>query len=285
MASLDGLLPGPHSSPGMGSTTNRSIAPETYNRAYLLSHNLEGYQDYLAGSLSPIKQKQLELLELDPSRALLEIGMGRGEFLRACARRAGRVTGIDYSRDAWEISRDTLRDVPGADLRVADCRELPFADGSFDRVFSGDVIEHMTRDDGVRMLQEAWRVLRPGGLLLIHTAPNTLFTHWVYPAAKPLLRLIDREAIAALDAHMAVGREVHVHEFNWFRLRGIARDAGLHNADVWLDSEVLRGGQGHARTLSRNPLVRAAGWLGRLGPVRLFLGNDLYLRCRKPAST
>lgn len=288
MASLDGLSPSPHSSSGMAqgssSGTNRSVAPEVYDRAYLLSNNLEGYGDFLGGSLSAIKRKQLDMLDLQPSQSLLEIGMGRGEFLRACAARVAHVTGIDYSRDAWEISRETLRGVPGADLRVADCRALPFASGSFDRVFSGDVIEHMSYDDGVRLLTEALRVLKPGGVLLVHTAPNTLFTHWVYPAARPLLRLIDRATIEALDEHMAVGRNVHVHEYNWFLLRRVARQAGLPASEVWIDSEVLRGGQGHARALSGNPLVRLAGWLGRLGPVRLFLGNDLYLRCHKPAA-
>jgi ubiquinone/menaquinone biosynthesis C-methylase UbiE len=263
--------------------SSRSIAPEVYDRAYLLSNNLEGYRDYLDGSLSPVKRRQLDMLDLQPSHSLLEIGMGRGEFLRECAGRVAQVTGIDYSRDAFDISRETLRGIPDADLRVADSRQLPFASDSFDRVFSGDVIEHMSFDDGVRMLREAFRVLKPGGQLLIHTAPNTLFTHWVYPAAKPLLSLIDRASIEALDQHMAVGRNVHVHEYNWFLLRRVARDAGLHAAQVWIDSEVLRGGQGHARALSGNLLVRLAGWLGKLGPVRLFLGNDLYLRCRKPA--
>ena len=43
----------------------------------------------------------------------------------------GSPAGIDYSPDAVEISRETLSAFPDSDLRVADCRDLPFADGSW----------------------------------------------------------------------------------------------------------------------------------------------------------
>jgi ubiquinone/menaquinone biosynthesis C-methylase UbiE len=265
---------------------NVSIPPETYSREYLLSASTEGYEEFLAGGLSQVKARQLALLELRPELDLLEVGFGRGEFLRHCAALCRSVSGIDYSPAALEIAQRTLTGLANASAQIGDCRALPFAAATFDRVYSGDVIEHVSRRDGERMLAEAWRVLRPGGLLFIHTSPNAVFMNWTYPAARWLLKLIHAESVRRLDHHLATGHDVHVHEYNLFTLRAAARAAGLPQAEAWIDADLLRSGTSlHTRELQANPLVRAIGALGRLAPVRFLLGNDLYLRCRKPAAT
>jgi ubiquinone/menaquinone biosynthesis C-methylase UbiE len=264
-------------------TDNTAIPPEIYNREYLLSANLEGYQEYLQGTLSAIKQKQLQMLSLTADSELLEIGFGRGEFLRHCAARCRHATGIYYSPAACEIARQTLQGVPNAEVQVADCRALPFAAASFDRVYAGDVIEHLSFADGTTMLREAWRVLRPGGYLLVHTAPNAVFIRYVYPLARLLLRLVNPESIRNLDRHLEIGAHVHVFEFSLPSLRRIARDAGLADARAWIDADLLRSGHiSHTGELLANPLVRLVGTLGRFSSIRFFLGNDLYLRCAKP---
>lgn len=262
-----------------------SVPPEVYDRDYLLSTKLEGYEAFLEGRLSPIKARQFEMLALDSTVSMLEIGFGRGEFLRHCAARCHRATGIDYSADAVAIGRQTLAAVANAEVRQADCRALPFADDAFDRVYSGDVIEHLSYADGALMLREAWRVLRPGGFLLIHTAPNALFMRYVWPLARVALGLIDRAGVRRLDEHFAVGRRVHVHEYSLASLRRLAGECGLHAAEAWIDPDLTRGGATwHTQAYGKNPLFRAASALGGLGPVRLLLGNDLYLRCAKPRS-
>lgn len=54
------------------------------------------------------------------------------------------------------------------ELKTADMRELPFADGSFDVVVSNVAIHNIGDAAGRdRAIDEAWRVLRPGGRLLI----------------------------------------------------------------------------------------------------------------------
>ena len=261
----------------------RRVGPELYDSDYLLSDNTEGFREFLEGSLSFVKQHQLELLELGPGTLLLEVGFGRGEFLRHCAARGARVSGIDYSPAALEIGKRTLSEHPECDLRVADCKELPFQADSFDRVYSGDVLEHQDLEDGARMLREMYRVVRPGGFLFVHTAPNTVFTRFVLPLAKPLLRRIDRTTVETLEEHMRINETVHVHEFNLFSLRRVARMAELPDPEVWVGEDVLRSAKHrHTETLSRSRLVRLAAALGRIPPARFFLGNDLYLKCRKP---
>ena len=258
------------------------VPAEVYNKAYLLSTNTEGFQEFKQGSLSHLKRLQLDMLELGPGLRLLEVGFGRGEFLKHCAERGADVAAIDYSPDALEIGLQTLVDYPAADLRVADCKSLPFDSNSFDRVYSGDVIEHQDREDGVQMLQEMRRVLRPGGFLLVHTSPNTVFTRGVLPLVKPLLRWIDPETLRSLEDHMRANAANHIHEYNLHSLRKVARLAGLARAEVWIGQDLLRSAKHrHTRGFSANPIVRLAAALGRFAPVRFFLGNDLFLRCRK----
>jgi len=261
----------------------RRVPAEVYDKEYLLSDNLEGYEEFSAGQLSAIKTKLISWLELGPTMSFCEIGYGRGEFLLFASRRCATITGIDYSEAAFAIARETLKGLPDADIRVADCRELPFDDESFDRVFSGDVIEHQNFADGGLMLMEAYCVLKPGGFLLIHTSPNTVFTRLVYPLVKAFLRMIDNNSVDAIEAHLAVGQEVHVFEFSLWTLRRIAPEAGLENAEVWLDRDLLRSGKHrHTQAIGENPLIKWVAGLGRFSCVRFFLGNDLYLKCRKP---
>jgi ubiquinone/menaquinone biosynthesis C-methylase UbiE len=263
--------------------TKRRVPSEVYDRDYLLSENTEGYEDFKSGSLSHVKQRQLDLLELEPAITLLEVGLGRGEFLLHCARRGAAVAGIDYSEAAIDIARTTLADVSEANLRVADCKALPFDSDSFERVYAGDVLEHQDIEDGAAMLQEMYRVLRPGGFLLVHTAPNAIFMKIVYPIAKPFLKRIDPGTVDALERHLVVNRKVHVHEYTTFSLRRVARMAGLTNAEVWIGEDLLRSSQHrHTAKLSSNRLVSFIGGLGRLRVVRFFLGNDLFLKVLKP---
>jgi ubiquinone/menaquinone biosynthesis C-methylase UbiE len=253
-----------------------------YDKAYLLSENTEGYEAFKQGSLSYLKQSQLDMLQINQPMSLLEVGFGRGEFLYHCAKRGARVSGVDYSPSALEIGSDTLREFPNADLRIADCKELPFKDNSFERVYSGDVIEHQDLDDGAQMLKEMYRVLEPGGFMLVHTSPNTVFTKVVYRIARPFLKMINRRAIQILEEHMEVNKEAHVHEYNLISLRKVARMAGLSNVRIWIAEDILRSSQHrHTRALSENKIVRFVGKLGRLGAIRFLLGNDLYLKCYK----
>jgi SAM-dependent methyltransferase len=64
------------------------------------------------------------------------------------------------------FSEEARRDV---DLLLADLRKLPFADGTFTKAFSLDVLEHLSPEALRGMLAEAARILRPGGALFVYT--------------------------------------------------------------------------------------------------------------------
>jgi ubiquinone/menaquinone biosynthesis C-methylase UbiE len=95
-------------------------------------------------------------------KVVLEIGVGAGtDFIRFV--RAGAVaTGVDLTEHAVELVRRRV-ELEGfrAELLTADAEALPFEDATFDRVYSWGVLHHTP--DTERSVQEAIRVLRPGG--------------------------------------------------------------------------------------------------------------------------
>lgn len=81
------------------------------------------------------------------------------------AERAERVTGIDISPTVVEAAK---RRYPPLEARVADVRDLPFADGEFDFVFSNSTLDHFESVAELsRGAAELQRVLARGGELLL----------------------------------------------------------------------------------------------------------------------
>jgi SAM-dependent methyltransferase len=88
----------------------------------------------------------------------------------ALARSGVRVTSVDLLESEIETWRELTRHVDGLDLEVADGRQLPFADASFDHAYSISAIEHIADDGDFQALAELARVVKPGGRI-VFTVP------------------------------------------------------------------------------------------------------------------
>jgi ubiquinone/menaquinone biosynthesis C-methylase UbiE len=98
---------------------------------------------------------------------LLDVGCGRGAFLKLLASRANRAVGVDIDANARQLARAELMlaGVPNCSLRKGDMYRLPFADSEFNTIIIDDVL--VDARTPVRALEEARRLLRPGGRLFI----------------------------------------------------------------------------------------------------------------------
>jgi SAM-dependent methyltransferase len=96
-------------------------------------------------------------------REVLEIGLGLGADAEQIIRRGARWTGIDLTSESIDRVRTRLelRGLRYDDIRQGSVLELPFADNSFDVVFSHGVLHHVP--DIARAQSEVARVLRPTG--------------------------------------------------------------------------------------------------------------------------
>ncbi|WP_165075178.1 class I SAM-dependent methyltransferase [Paludisphaera rhizosphaerae] len=118
-------------------------------------------------------------------RTVLDGGCGMGRYLRIAAADAPRLAvGLDLS-EAVLAARDLTAELPSVSLVRGDLLRLPFAEGSFDHIYSIGVLDH-TPDPRAAFLGLA-RLLRPGGRIAL----------WVYERESPAVERI-------MNAHRAV---------------------------------------------------------------------------------
>jgi 2-polyprenyl-3-methyl-5-hydroxy-6-metoxy-1,4-benzoquinol methylase len=149
---------------------------ETDHTAYF------GYMDYLEDREN-IQRRLRQILarverEIPPGRCL-DIGCGPGLFVEVAGERGWEGSGIDPNEDAVKWAKENVSD----QVRLGTAETLEWPDEYFDCVTMFDVIEHMA-DPRVEMA-DVWRVLRPGGLLVVATPDagalitRVLGAHWL----------------------------------------------------------------------------------------------------------
>lgn len=95
-------------------------------------------------------------------KRVLEVGVGLGTDFVQFVRAGADATGVDLTEASVEAVRARLtQEGLEADVQVADAEALPFADASFDLVYSYGVLHHTP--DTARAIAEVRRVLRPDG--------------------------------------------------------------------------------------------------------------------------
>jgi ubiquinone/menaquinone biosynthesis C-methylase UbiE len=131
----------------------------------------------------------LEEAALHPGHQVLDIGCGTGTLMVLLRRRYPEVEVVGLDPDPKALARAT-RKAHRAGLSIQLDRgfsdQLPYADGSFDRVFSSFMFHHLEADAKVTTLSEVRRVLKPGARLHLldfltpDPAPPARISHWLH---------------------------------------------------------------------------------------------------------
>lgn len=123
--------------------------------------------------LRPIHREMITLAELRDGHRVLDVGCGTGNLLRSTGRRYRNVDLVGLDPDPKALAR-AGRKARRAGLTVrldrGFAQELPYPDGSFDRVFSSLMLHHLDSASKDALLAEVRRVLRPDGLLVLADA-------------------------------------------------------------------------------------------------------------------
>jgi len=185
---------------------------ETWSRC--ASSYVDGFGALVGEAIAPL----LDDVKADRGQRVLDVGTGPGITAAAARARGADVVGIDFSEPMVEEAR---RRHPNVTFQVASADDLPFDEDSFDAVVGNFVFHHL--GDPGRVLQEARRVLRPGG--------RVGFTVWADLAKLEAFGIF----LAAVEEHAGSAELPHgplfgVSDFDVFHR--MVRDAGLRDSSV-----------------------------------------------------
>jgi ubiquinone/menaquinone biosynthesis C-methylase UbiE len=233
----------------MSANQKKSLPSTLYTEEYFLTA-CEGYDEFIESEgqhLSRRLRDAFAVAGVEAGMRILDVGCGRGEIIRHCMSLGITAYGIDYAEVATLMTRDVIlseqdrmpqeEQVAGGVCR-SDAKVLPFPSSYFDRILMFDVVEHLYPRELSEALAESRRVLKPGGRLIVHTAPNRWYDMYAYPWVRRLRTLMGQGGLYPVDprAITPVNLDVHVNEQDILSMRRVLKESGFSNVQVWLDS-------------------------------------------------
>jgi 2-polyprenyl-3-methyl-5-hydroxy-6-metoxy-1,4-benzoquinol methylase len=166
----------------------RRVNPKVYTKKYYLTDCM-GFEEYKNSFGEVLESRLKELIKyfrVDCGATVLDIGCGRGELVLYCAKQGAKeVIGIDYSKNSIELAKSAQKKwtqsiQDATKFVLMDAKDINYQDSYFDLIFMTDVVEHLYPEELEIVFREVKRVLKPGGKLITHTAPNKLFYDVTY---------------------------------------------------------------------------------------------------------
>jgi len=189
----------------------------SYSCGYFKSHSDSLYEAQMQ-KIDHILRK----LQLKPGEKLLDIGSGWGQLIIRAARDYGvEAVGITLSEEQYRVTLDQIENRGLKDkvkVKLLDYLDLDENTYQFDKVVSVGMFEHVGRDNLAKYMEKANKLLKPGGLSLLHSimgahedGVNSWITKYIFPGGYiPSLR----ETISLLpqyDFHLLYAESLRLH--------------------------------------------------------------------------
>ena len=164
----------------------------------------EAYEDQFVPALFAEWAPELvDLADVRPAQSVLDVGCGTGIVARTAADRldgSGRVVGLDQL-EAMVTVAGRLR--PDLEWYVGDAHDLPFEDGTFDRVLSQAALMFM--DAPQKALAEMARVVTNDGTVAIQVVGRLQESPGLYPFAQAVERHAGRDSVELWATYFRLG--------------------------------------------------------------------------------
>ena len=168
-----------------------------------LYDGISGLAALSVGGEGRFRQLALEGLAISRDTKILDLCCGSAQGTKYLVKYSDNVTGLDASPLSLERAR---RNVPSAKYVEAFAEEMPFGDNEFDLVHTSAALHEMTPIQLRQILEEVYRVLKPGGIFTFidfHRPTNPLFV----PGLTVFMWLFETEtAWELLDTDLEIGR-------------------------------------------------------------------------------
>ena len=166
--------------------------------------------------------KNIDAIEWQ-GKKVLEIGLGQGSDAEQIVRRGGVYNGIDLTDESVRrvLMRFSLKELPFERIEQASALDIPFADDTFDIVYSHGVLHHIPEIKGAQV--EIARVLKPDGKLIA-----MLYAKWSLNYLLSIF-VLRRLGLAGMYALGLRGRGIYAAHLKNARAIGIGKYLSMNN--------------------------------------------------------
>ncbi len=239
-------------------------------------HSLQWFQEieaYRYGTYAPWMASVMEF-DAHAGHDVLEIGGGVGTDLSQFAKHGARVTDLDLSAGHLALAQENFerRGLQGRFVHH-DAEDLPFADNSFDLVYSNGVLHHTPNTTSV--VREIRRVLRPGGRAIVMMYAEHSIHYW-------------RELVGRLGLDRDLLRNHSIGEI-MSRYVEVSQNDARPLVKVYTARKLKKVFDGFDQmSVSKRQLLatEVPGWLSWLpvATAERLIGWNIIIKARKPVS-